>query len=235
MLGLVGGMDYISTADYYMRICAEYRKRVGRPWRSPKVLIYSLDFSEVYRLQELGDWGGLAELIADAAATLERAGASVLAICSNTAHKVVGAVRSRLGVPLVSIVEAVGERVMADGVKRVGLLGTRFTMGESFYRYSLLELGLEEVLLPLPEDAAWVSNLIYEDLVRGVVRDEAVSRFKSVLDEMASRGAEGFVLGCGELPMLVRNRSEFVGYRLYNSLAIHVSAIVDKVQELEKA
>lgn len=234
MLGLVGGMDYLSTADYYMRICAEYRKRVGKPWRSPKILICSLDFSEVYRVQELGDWDRLADLIVDAAVRLERAGASLLAICSNTAHKVVGAIRSRIGVPLVSIVEAVGERIMADGVRKVGLLGTRFTMKESFYRDSLLELGLEEVLLPRPEDAAWVSNLIYEDLVRGVVRDEAVLRFKAVLDEMASRGAEGFILGCGELPMLVRNRSEFAGYRLYNSLAIHVSAIVDRVQELER-
>ena len=201
-LGLIGGMSWESTVPYYRVINQTVAQERGG-LHSARLVLYSVDFAEIERLQHAGDWDATAVLLADAGARLAGAGAELLVLCTNTMHKVAPAVEAAAGVPLLHIADATAAEAAAQGVRRVGLLGTRFTMEQAFYRERLGRGHGLDVLVPPEADRATVHSVIYDELCRGVVRDASRRAFREVIGRLVERGAEAVVLGCTELSMLV--------------------------------
>ena len=200
-IGLLGGMSWESTAAYYRLANELVRDRLGG-LHSARCVVYSVDFADVERLQVAGRWDEAGAVLAGAARSLEAAGAELLVLCTNTMHKVAGAVEEAVGIPLLHLADVTAEAVRSAGIGRVGLLGTAFTMEQDFYRDRLAGHGLE-VLVPEAEDRALVHRVIYDELCRGVVRPESRSAFAEVVDRLVGRGAEGVILGCTEIELLV--------------------------------
>ncbi|GAA4850392.1 aspartate/glutamate racemase family protein [Kitasatospora terrestris] len=200
-IGLLGGMSWESTAEYYRLLNELTRERLGG-LHSAKCVLYSVDFAEVERLQAAGDWEAAGELLAEAARSVQAAGADLLLICTNTMHKVADRVAEAVSVPLLHLADATAGAVLAAGVRRVGLLGTAFTMEQDFYRERLAGHGLE-VLVPDAAGRALVHRVIYEELCVGVVREESREAYRKVIAELVAAGAEGVVLGCTEIELLV--------------------------------
>ena len=223
-IGLLGGMSWESSALYYRVVNEAVRDRLGGT-RSARCLLWSADFAEVEALQEAGDWDGAGRLLADAAARLESAGADLLVLCTNTMHEVAGAIEAAVGVPLLHIADAAAAAVRADGVGTVGLLGTAFTMERDAYRGVLERRHGLDVLVPPPSDRADVHRIIYEELVRGVVRDDSRERYLQVIADLVGRGAEGVLLACTEIELLVGPDDADVP--LYETARLHALAAVD--------
>ncbi|GAA0654768.1 aspartate/glutamate racemase family protein [Kitasatospora atroaurantiaca] len=200
-IGLLGGMSWESTAEYYRLLNELTRDRLGG-LHSAKCVLYSVDFAEIERLQVEGRWAEAGEVLASAAKALEAAGAELLLICTNTMHKVAGQVEAAVQVPLLHLADTTAAAVRAAGLRRVGLLGTAFTMEQDFYRGRLAGHGLE-VLVPDQDGRAVVHRIIYDELCRGVIREESRAAYRAVIDELVARGAEGVVLGCTEIELLI--------------------------------
>ncbi|MFD8086623.1 aspartate/glutamate racemase family protein [Kitasatospora sp. NPDC059722] len=201
-LGLIGGMSWESTAEYYRLLNELARERLGG-LHSARLVLYSVDFATVERLQTEGRWTEAGELLADAARSLEAAGADLLLICTNTMHKVADQVSSAVTIPLLHLADATAAAVRTAGLRRVGLLGTAFTMEQDFYRGRLASSGGLDVLVPDPEGRALVHRVIYEELCVGVVREESRAAYRRVIAELVAAGAEGIILGCTEIELLV--------------------------------
>lgn len=203
VIGLIGGLSWESSAEYYRLINEAVRARLGGV-ASARCLMWSFDFAEVEALQAAGDWDAATALMVDAARRLERGGADVLLICSNTMHRMAGEVAGAVGVPLLHIADPTAARVKAAGLTRVGLLGTAFTMEQDFYKGRLAARHGLDVLVPEAEDRAVVHRIIYEELVQG--RIEAASReaYRAVIARLVARGAEAVILGCTEIMLLVK-------------------------------
>ncbi|MFE2413272.1 aspartate/glutamate racemase family protein [Kitasatospora sp. NPDC059408] len=201
-LGLIGGMSWESTAEYYRLLNELARERLGG-LHSARLVLYSVDFATVERLQAEGRWTEAGELLADAARSLEAAGADLLLICTNTMHKVADQVASAVTIPLLHLADATAAAVRTAGLRRVGLLGTAFTMEQDFYRGRLASSGGLDVLVPDPEGRALVHRVIYEELCVGVVREESRAAYRRVIAELVAAGAEGIILGCTEIELLV--------------------------------
>ncbi|MCK7624529.1 aspartate/glutamate racemase family protein [Streptomyces sp. RS10V-4] len=201
-IGLIGGMSWESTAEYYRLLNELTRERLGG-LHSAKCVLYSVDFAEIERLQTEGRWDEAGELLAEAAKALEAAGADLLLICTNTMHKVADRVSAAVGVPLLHLADTTAEAVRAKGLRRIGLLGTAFTMEQDFYRGRLAGHGLD-VLVPDAAGRRTVHRVIYEELCLGVVKEESRDAFRSVIDDLIAAGAEGVVLGCTEIELLIR-------------------------------
>jgi aspartate racemase len=200
-IGLIGGMSWESSAEYYRLLNELVRDRLGG-LHSARCVLHSVDFAEIEELQTAGEWERAGEILAAAARGLEAAGADLLLICTNTMHKVAGQVEAAVGVPLLHLADATADAVKARGLTRVGLLGTAFTMEQDFYRERLAGHGLE-VLTPDAEGRALVHRVIYDELCLGVVRDESRLRYRKVIGELVDAGAEGVVLGCTEIELLI--------------------------------
>ncbi|ALC22789.1 aspartate/glutamate racemase family protein [Streptomyces pristinaespiralis] len=200
-IGLIGGMSWESSAEYYRLLNELVRDRLGG-LHSARCVLHSVDFAEIEQLQTAGEWERAGEILASAARGLEAAGADLLLICTNTMHKVAGQVEAAVRVPLLHLADATAEAVKARGLTRVGLLGTAFTMEQDFYRARLAGHGLE-VLTPDAEGRALVHRVIYDELCLGVVRDESRARYQDVIGELVAAGAEGVVLGCTEIELLI--------------------------------
>ncbi|MFD8322624.1 aspartate/glutamate racemase family protein [Kitasatospora purpeofusca] len=200
-IGLLGGMSWESTATYYRLLNELTRDRLGG-LHSAKCVLYSVDFAEVERLQAAGEWETAGRLLAEAARAVEAAGAELLLICTNTMHKVADQVADAVSVPLLHLADATAAAVLAAGVTRVGLLGTAFTMEQDFYRDRLASHGLD-VLVPDPAGRALVHRVIYEELCLGVVREESRAEYRRVIAGLVAAGAEGVILGCTEIELLV--------------------------------
>ncbi|MEU1895817.1 aspartate/glutamate racemase family protein [Streptomyces pristinaespiralis] len=200
-IGLIGGMSWESSAEYYRLLNELVRDRLGG-LHSARCVLHSVDFAEIEQLQTAGEWERAGEILASAARGLEAAGADLLLICTNTMHKVAGQVEAAVRVPLLHLADATAEAVKARGLTRVGLLGTAFTMEQDFYRARLARHGLE-VLTPDAEGRALVHRVIYDELCLGVVRDESRARYQDVIGELVAAGAEGVVLGCTEIELLI--------------------------------
>ncbi|HTD28500.1 MAG TPA: aspartate/glutamate racemase family protein [Xanthomonadaceae bacterium] len=200
-LGLLGGMSWESTVPYYRVINERIRERLGG-LHSAKLFLYSVDFAEIESLQMRGDWETAGNVLADAAVALQRAGAEALVICTNTMHKVAPAIALRTTLPILHIAEATARRVIDAGIRRVGLLGTRFTMEQDFYRGGLAERGLD-VLVPDAAGREHVHRIIYEELCLGVIREESRAIYREVMRDLVARGAQGIFLGCTEIMLLV--------------------------------
>ena len=200
-IGLLGGMSWESTVPYYRVINQEVNRRLGR-LHSARLVLYSVDFEEIERLQHAGEWDKAALILMRAARGLERAGAEGLVICTNTMHRVYDEIAGALRVPVLHIADATAEAVADAGCSAVGLLGTRFTMEEDFYLERLRHHGLE-ALTPTAADRELVHRVIYDELCLGEVRGASRAEYARVIREMVARGAEGVILGCTEISMLV--------------------------------
>ena len=222
-IGLIGGMSWESTAEYYRLINEEVRDRLGG-LHSAEVVLWSVDFADVEAMQAAGRWDQAGELLADAARRLERAGAGVLALCTNTMHKVADAITGAVDVPFVHLADVTAEAVRADGLTTVGLLGTAFTMEQDFYRDRLASHGLD-VIVPDASDRADVHRVIYDELCLGIVRDESRRRYQEVIGRLVDAGAAGVILGCTEIELLIVAADSEVA--VFPTTSLHAAAIVD--------
>lgn len=222
-LGLIGGMSWVSTAMYYEQINKGIARRKGGLASAP-LLLESLDFAPVAALQTEGAWDKLAALMAETAKRLEGAGAEGLLLCSNTMHKPFDEIAAAVSIPILHIGEVTAEKLVADGVKRAGLIGTRFTMNEAFYRDRLEARGVT-VSTPDPATAQEIDRIIYEELTRGQVSRQSERRLKTCLTEMGKARQQAVILGCTELVLLVDPVANVLP--VYDTTALHAKAAVD--------
>jgi aspartate racemase len=222
-LGLLGGMSWESTLPYYRIINERVRERLGG-LHSAKLFLYSVDFAEVEALQMRGDWDAGGALLADAAESLQRAGAEAIVICTNTMHKIVAAIEQRVTLPILHIADATATRVIESGIHRVGLLGTRFTMEQDFYRGRLTDRGLD-VLVPDDAGRELVHRIIYDELCLGVIREESRVILRGVMQDLVARGAKGIILGCTEIGLLVGDGDTSVP--TFDTTSIHAEYAAD--------
>ena len=218
-IGLIGGMSWESTITYYQLLNEAAKDTLGG-LHSAKILLYSVDFFEVEALMSRGDWNAAADLLGGVAERLERAGADFVLICTNTLHKVAPQVQARISVPLVHIAEAAADELLAKGIRRVALLGTKYTMTQEFYRDKLTERGIE-VLIPEGDDIDMVNRVIFDELCLGVVKPESKAQYLRVIEALRLRGAEGLLLGCTELGLIVSQ--EDVSLPLFDTTVIHAN------------
>lgn len=201
-IGLIGGMSWESTVTYYQIINETIKRKCGG-LHSAKVLLYSVDFAEIEAHQANGEWGKSAEILSEAAVNLERAGADFIVICTNTMHKVAAQIQARISIPVVHIAEATAEVLKQHGISRVGLLGTKYTMTQAFYKSKLMDAGID-VLIPDQEGIRIVNDIIYQELCLGIISEVSKQRFLSVIADLEEKGAQGVVLGCTEIGLLIR-------------------------------
>ena len=225
VVGLIGGMSWESTVPYYRQINEAIKERLGG-LHSAKIILYSLDFHEIERLQKAGDWVKAGEILADAARSLEAAGADFLVLCTNTMHRVAPAIESAVGIPLLHIADPTAEEIQKCGFSMVGLLGTRFTMEQAFYRDRLHQrYGLTVLVPPLP-DREVIHRIIYEELCVGRVLDESRSEYRRVMAGLVSRGAQAIILGCTEISLLVGKNDSTVP--LFDTTEIHAREAAER-------
>ncbi|MDI1280849.1 MAG: aspartate racemase [Brevundimonas sp.] len=228
MIGLIGGMSWESSAEYYRILNEGVRNRLG-PTASARCLLWSFDFSEIERLQHEGDWAALTARMIDAARRLEAAGAEVLLICTNTMHRMAADVQAAVTIPLLHIVDPTAARVTAAGVRKVGLLGTAFTMEQDFYKGRLRDAHGLDVIVPNARDRAEVHRIIYDELVAGKVRSESRELYRQVIARLVADGAEGVILGCTEIMLLVQPGDSTVP--LFDTTALHGQAAIELALE----
>jgi aspartate racemase len=222
-VGLIGGMSWESTLPYYRQVNERVRDRLGG-LHSSKLLLYSVDFAELEAMQRSGDWDAADALMVDAARRLQVAGAQALAICANTMHRSAPAVEAAVGLPVLHIADATAKAIDQAGLSRIALLGTRFTMEQPFVRERLERAGLE-VIVPDEVERGDVHRVIYDELCRGRILDESRERYREVMSALVERGAQGIVLGCTEIGLLVDAGDATVP--LFDTTAIHARAIAD--------
>ncbi|HLV35825.1 MAG TPA: aspartate/glutamate racemase family protein [Spirillospora sp.] len=223
-IGLIGGMSWESSLLYYQIINETVRERLGG-LHSAQCLLWSFDFAEIEALQVAGDWAQAAQRMIDAAQRLERAGAECLVICTNTMHRMADEVQAAVSVPLLHIADATADKVRAEGIRRVALLGTRYTMEQDFYKGRLIERYGLNVLIPDADGIQAVHDIIYNELVRGIVREPSRQQYQRVIDQLAEQGAEGVILGCTEITLLVK--PEHSPLPLFDTTYLHAVAAVD--------
>ncbi|CAH1222250.1 amino acid racemase [Vibrio harveyi] len=224
-IGLIGGMSWESTANYYQIINREVKARLGG-LHSGKVCLYSVDFAEIETLQHQGRWDDTAIILAQAAKSVEAGGADFILICTNTMHKVADQIQQAVNVPLVHIADATAEQLVADGIKKVGLLGTRFTMEQDFYKQRLIDKFGVDVVVPSSDDQTIVHDVIYNELCKGEVHDDSRQHYLTIIEKLVEQGAEAVILGCTEIAMLVE--SQHTDVKLYDTTEIHAKAAVEK-------
>ena len=223
-LGLIGGMTWHSTVDYYRLINRGVQERMGGH-SSASMVMASVDFAPVQALQDRGDWSGLARLMVQAARTLEKAGAEAVVICANTMHQLAPDIEAAVRLPILHIADAAAAAVKAKDLTSVGLLGTRFTMEMDFYRGRLEKAHGLKVLVPEAPEREVVHQVIYDELGRGIVLDESRRAYVKIIDGLVNRGAQGVILGCTEIPLLVKEKDSPVP--VFDTTALHAEAAVD--------
>jgi aspartate racemase len=225
VIGMLGGMSWESSAEYYRIVNQRVQERLGGA-ASARCLLWSFDFAEIETLQHEGRWDDATALMVDAARRLEAAGADLLVICTNTMHLMAEEIGAAVTIPLLHIADPTGERIRSSGIRRVGLLGTAFTMEQPFYRGRLeARFGLE-VLVPDADDRATVHRIIYDELVQGRVEPVSRAAYRAVIARLVERGAEGIILGCTEIMLLVRAEDSAVP--LFDTTTLHAEAAVEE-------
>ena len=222
-IGLLGGMSWESTALYYKLINEGVKEKLGG-LHSAKIAMVSVDFQEIEALQDSGQWERAGEILADAAQQIEAAGADFLLICTNTMHKVAPQIENVIGIPLLHLADATARRVKSEGIESVGLLGTRFTMEQDFYRGRLIDKHGLHVVVPSPTDREIVHRVIFDELCRGVVKGESRNAYLEIMKKMRRDGAEAIIEGCTEIVMLVQQHHTDIP--LFDTTAIHAEAAV---------
>ena len=223
-IGLIGGMSWESTANYYRDINERVKQRLGG-LHSARILLYSVDFQEIERLQHQGRWDEAGEQLGDIARRLEGAGADVVALCTNTMHKVAPAIEAALRVPFLHIADPTAQAVKQAGIGRIGLLGTRFTMEEDFYRGRLVQRHGLDVIVPDAAERETAHRVIYDELCLGKVEERSRQAYRDIIAHLVERGAEGVILGCTEIAMLVSPADSPVP--LFDTTQLHAVSAVD--------
>ena len=223
MIGLIGGMSWESSAEYYRILNQGVRDRLG-PTASARCLLWSFDFSEIERLQHDGDWNRLTARMIDAARRLETGGADMLLICTNTMHRMAEAVQNAVSVPLLHIADPTAQRIRKAGLKRIGLLGTAFTMEHDFYKGRLRDVHGLDVVVPDEHDRAVVHRIIYDELVAGKVVSASRDAYRQIIARLVADGAEAVILGCTEIMLLVKPEDSPVP--LFDTTALHAEAAI---------
>lgn len=221
MVGLIGGMSWESSAHYYRLINEQVRDTAGG-LHSGRILLWSFDFAEIEALQHAGDWAAATRRMIDAAQRLQGAGATAIVICTNTMHRMADAVQAAIAIPLLHIADPTAEAIKAAGLQRIGLLGTAFTMEHDFYTGRLARAHGLEVLVPGAEDRAAVHRIIYEELVQGQVVPASRGVYQAVMQRLVERGAQGIILGCTEIMLLVGARDAAVP--VFDTTTLHAQA-----------
>lgn len=223
-IGLLGGLSPESTVEYYKIINSEVRKVLGG-CSSAELIIESFNFREIEKMQFADDWDGLADKLSSAAQNLERSGAEYIVICTNLMHKVAPQVQTSVSVPLIHMVDSVAKEIKKFRMKKVGLLGTIFTMEEDFYSQKLMDDYGIETVIPEHDDRMEVSRVIYEELCCGIVTEQSRRRYLEIIDKMKEEGAQGVILGCTEIPLMISEASVPV----FNTTQIHAMSVVEKI------
>lgn len=223
-IGLIGGMSWESSLEYYRILNETVRERLGG-LHSARCVLVSVDFAQIEALQSAGRWEESGLILAEAARALQQAGAECVVLCTNTMHKLAGAIQSAVNIPFLHIADATGARVRAVGMHTVGLLGTRFTMEEDFYKERLANAFGLEVLIPPADERQQAHDVIYQELCLGILRPEARACYRGIITGLVARGAQGIILGCTEIGLLVKPEDSPVA--LFDTTQIHAIAAVD--------
>lgn len=216
-IGLIGGMSWESTSLYYKTINEYIKNNLGGLY-SAKCILYSVNFEEISRLQKSGDWEKCGEILGDIAKKLETAGADYIVICTNTMHKVVPEMKKYINIPVIHIAEAAYGRIAAKGIKNIGLLGTKYTMQQDFYKSILIYKGLN-VIIPDEEDIEFINNVIFNELCCGEINPKSKQKFIEIVEKLKKKGAEGVILGCTEIVMLISQKD--IDIPVFDTTAIH--------------
>ena len=222
-IGLIGGMSWESSAEYYRLLNQGVRARHGAT-ASARCILWSFDFAEIEALQRAGDWDALTDRMVDAARRVEGAGADLLLICTNTMHKMAPQVEAAITIPLLHIVDPAARRIVDAGLSKVALLGTAFTMEQDFYRDRLAQHGLD-VLVPDTADRATVHRIIYDELVAGIVTGDSRAAYRDIIARLVGQGAQAVILGCTEIMLLIRPEDGAVP--LFDTTALHVEGALE--------
>ena len=222
-IGMLGGMSWESTATYYRAVNEGIKEALGG-LHSARIAMVSVDFDEIEKLQHAGDWEATGVILSDAACKVEAAGADFLMICTNTMHRVASRIESAISIPLLHIADATAAKLQEDGIRKVGLLGTRFTMEQDFYKSRLTDKFGIEVLAPDSESRERVHKVIYEQLCLGIIEEDSRNEYLSIIAQLAAGGAQAVILGCTEIALLVQQEHTTVS--LYDTTRIHADEAV---------
>ena len=216
-IGLIGGMSWESTVTYYKIINETIKEKLGG-LHSAKCILYSVDFQEIEECQANGNWEKSGEILGEAAYNLEKAGADFIVICTNTMHKVINQIKEKISIPILHIAEMTAEKILEKGLKNIALLGTKYTMEQDFYKSKLIEKGIN-VIIPDKNDIEIINKVIYDELCLGTINSDSKKKFLEIVDKLRSKGAEGIILGCTEIGLLIKNEDTDVP--LFDTAIIH--------------
>ena len=216
-IGLIGGMSWESTVTYYKIINETVKEKLGG-LHSAKCILYSVDFQEIEECQANGNWEKSGEILGEAANNLEKAGADFIVICTNTMHKVVNQIKEKISIPILHIAEMTAEKILEKGLKNIALLGTKYTMEQDFYKSKLIEKGIN-VIIPDKNDIEIINEVIYDELCLGTINSDSKKKFLEIVHKLRSKGAEGIILGCTEIGLLIKNEDTDVP--LFDTAIIH--------------
>ncbi|MGF6720661.1 aspartate racemase [Paraburkholderia sp. GAS41] len=230
-IGIIGGMSWESSSEYYRLLNRHAKTRLGGHHNASSLLL-TVDFATVEAHQRAGDWDALGEQMANAARQLERGGADLVILATNTMHKVCASIEQAIAIPFLHIADPTGNALRAAGIERVGLLGTRYTMEQSFYTGRLQERYALDTLTPNEADRGEVHRIIYDELCHGVIRDDSRQVYQRVIADLAARGAQAVILGCTEITLLIK--PEHVALPVFDTTALHAQAAVDWAIEKDR-
>ena len=216
-IGLIGGMSWESTVTYYKIINETIKEKLGG-LHSAKCILYSVDFQEIEECQANSNWEKSGEILGEAANNLERAGADFIVICTNTMHKVINQIKEKISIPILHIAEMTAEKILEKGLKNIALLGTKYTMEQDFYKSKLIEKGIN-VIIPDKNDIEIINEVIYDELCLGTINSDSKKKFLEIVDKLRNKGAEGIILGCTEIGLLIKNEDTDVP--LFDTAIIH--------------
>lgn len=223
-IGLIGGMSWESSLEYYRIINEQVNEKLGG-LHSAKILMYSVDFEEIEKLQHEGNWDEATKIMIDAAKRLEKGGADFVVICTNTMHKMADNVQNNIKIPLLHIADVTAEKIKAKGLKKIGLLGTKFTMEEDFYKGRLMKKYNLEVIIPDEKERKIAHDIIYNELCLGLTKQSSKDQFIRIINKLVDNGAEAVILGCTEIPLLVQQKD--VKVLLFDTTRIHAESSVE--------
>jgi len=223
-IGMIGGMSWESSIEYYRIINQTVRKKLGG-LHSAKSIMYSVEFADIEALQHQNRWDELASIMIEAARSLERGGADFVIICTNTMHKLYDQVQNNIKIPMLNIADATAEKIKMEGIKKIALLGTRFTMEEDFYKGRLVDRYGLDVIIPAEDERKIVHRVIYDELCAGMINSDSKQKYADIIQRLVAKGAEGVILGCTEIGLLVKQKDSPTP--LFDTTEIHARATVE--------
>ena len=223
-IGLIGGMSWESSLEYYRLLNQFTKNKLGEP-HSAELIMYSVDFARFEEMQHKGKWDEIAVEMIDIAIKLKDAGAELLLICTNTMHKLAPAIEKEVDIELIHIADTTGEAILSQGLNTVGLLGTNFTMTEDFYKERLKTKHNINVIIPEKSQREIIHDVIYQELISGIIKEESLNKFKKIIKDLQQKGAEGVILGCTEIPLLVKEEDSSLP--VFNTMEIHARMAIE--------